>query len=99
MALLSIGAWHWLDETSPGTVSEWDTIIACRSLFSSRDDRVLLERVEVPGADRVVEASRLQDKGREEELVRQLLAPLPAKISRHDHQQAALAFGPALGEQ
>jgi hypothetical protein len=24
---------------------------------------------------------------------------LPAKISRHDHQQAALAFGPALGEQ
>ena len=44
-----------------------------------------------------VRVSRID--GGEEELVGQLLAPLLAQVGRHDDQQAALSFGPVLGEQ
>ena len=68
-------------------------------LVGAEDDGVLLEGIEVAGPDRLVEAACLQDDGRQEELVRQFLAPLLAQVGRHDDQQAALSFGPVLGEQ
>src|SRR5450756_423957 len=48
---------------------------------------------------RSVEAARLQDDGRQVELVRQLLRPLFAQVGRHDHQHPARALDPLLRQQ
>ena len=71
---------------------------ACRRFAGGALYCLLLKRVEVTGANCLVEAAGFEDGGREIELVNQLLAPLLAKVGRHDHQHTALPLGPLLRE-
>lgn len=72
---------------------------APHELIRANHDCLLLERVQVPGANSVIERAFLEDHGAQEELIGKLLAPLLAKIRRHDDQQPPLPLGPMLRQK
>lgn len=65
----------------------------------TEDDRVLLERVQIAGADSLVETAALEDQRRQVELVVKLLAPLLAQVGGEDDQEAPLSLGPLLRQK
>ncbi|MCP9451828.1 MAG: hypothetical protein NNA23_03990 [Nitrospira sp.] len=86
------------DHEIPGGLAKvW--FFGARKLVGTEDDGILLERVQVTGANGFVETAGLEDHRGEVKLVLKLLAPLLAQVGGKDDQEAPLPLGPLPGDQ
>ena len=65
-------------------------LLRTRELIGADDDRRLAEMDLGSPSDFLVESSIFKNSRRQEELIRELLAPLLAQIGRHDHEKRVL---------
>ncbi len=75
------------------------SVLAPGEMIRTDDDVTLIERIEVSFPYLLIETLRFQDKGREKELVGQLLVPLLSQTGGHDDEKLSLSFGPFLGKE
>src|SRR5262249_26046993 len=67
-----------------------------RELIRAEDDRALLEGVQIPSPNGIVEAVAFEDDGGQIELVLEFLAPLLAQVGGEDDEEATLSLRPFL---
>ena len=86
------------DHQIPGRLADV-RLLGPRKLVGADHDAVALKRIQVSGADRLIECLGLQNGGGQEELVGKFLAPLLAQVCGADNQKAPFALSPFLGKQ